>query len=333
MLLGTHSSPRALRYGASMAAEGSTDSAPPGSDAALEPSDPLSALNLAFRDAYAARREAILASMGPVIAQIDDLLILRRGGQRFVGPARTRRYHEFKVVAHIPLALHVLLSGRRDAMDAAMRERLTGIRRLITSALESLERRGFNPEERARQRRILDASAALLDQVLAQGGVAPEVLSAYTRAQAPDTLRNAEDAARDQIETMHATVEAWKQQMTPEELARLRAVVAVSHTARPGNVAVQYFSVTLGETWEGRFDQEDLQPGKRVLASETSFDEAAAFSLLATHVLDTSVGTRFFGEEIRLERDVLADAAERILARMFHKEPEPPVTPDTPADG
>ena len=103
--------------------------------------------------------------------------------------------------------------------------------------------------------------------------------------------------------------------------------------ARPGNVAVQYFSITLGETWEGRFDQEDLQPGKRVLASETSFDEAAAFALLATHVLDASVGKRFFGEEIRLERDLLADAAERLLAQMFHKEPEPPAQPGTQTGG
>ncbi len=312
-------------------AEGPAESAPPNSDAALEPSDPLSALNMAFREAYAARRDAILASMGPVIAQIDDLLILRRAGQRLVGPARTRRYHEFKVVAHVPLALHVLLSGRRGVLDAATRERLAGIQRLISASLEGLERRGLTQEQSARQRRILEASAAILEQVLSGGGVPAEALSAYTRAQAPDILRNAEDAARDQIDTMHATIEAWKQQMTPEELARLRAVVAVSHTSRPGNVALQYFSVTLGETWEGRFDQEDLQPGKRVLASETSFDEGAAFALLATHMLDTSVGTRFFGEEIRLERDLLADAGERILARMFHKDPEPPATPDSPA--
>ncbi|KFA91535.1 hypothetical protein [Archangium violaceum] len=314
-------------------AEGPAESAPPSTHAALEPSDPLSALNTAFRDAYAARRDAILAGMGPVIAQIDDLLILRRGGQRLVGPARTRRYHELKVVTHVPLALHVLLSGRRGEMDAATRDRLSGIQRLISVSLEGIERRGLSLEQSARQRRILEASAAILEQVFSGDGVSAEALSAYTRAQVPDILRNAEDAARDQIDTMHATIEAWKQRMTPEELARLRAVVAVSHTARPGNVAVQYFSVTLGENWEGRFDQEDLQPGKRVLASETSFDEAAAFSLLATHVLDASVGTRFFGEEIRLERDLLADAAERILARMFHKEPEPPATPDTPASG
>ncbi|WP_420941838.1 hypothetical protein [Archangium gephyra] len=321
-----------LRYRARMA-ESPADSAPPSTPAALEPADPLFALNTAFREAYAARRDAVLANMGPVIAQIDDLLILRRGGQRLVGPARTRRYHELKVVTHIPLALHVLLSDRRGAIDAALRGRLSDIRRLIASASESLEHRGFSQEQRARQRRILDASSALLEQVLAQGSVTAEALAAFTRAQVPDILRNAEDAARDQLDTMHATVEAWKQQMTPEELSRLRAVVAVSHTARPGNVAVQYFSVTLGENWEGRFDQEDLQPGKRVLASETSFDEAAAFALLATHVLDASVGKRFFGEEIRLERDLLADAAERLLAQMFHKEPEAPAEPGTQTGG
>ena len=112
--------------------------------------------------------------------------------------------------------------------------------------------------------------------------------------------------------------------MTAHEREQLRAVVAVAHMSRPGNVALQYFSVTLGETWEGRFDQEDLQPGKRVLASETGFDEAQAFALLGMHALDTRVGQRFFGEEMRLERDVLADAAERILTEMFGERPEAP---------
>jgi hypothetical protein len=295
--------------------------------AALEPTDPLAVLNSAFREAYAARREDILAGLGPVIAQIDDVLILRRNGERFVGPARTRRYQELKALTHVPLALHMLLAERRGLPGEALRGRLQEIQRLLATAVESLGGRGFSPAEAGRQRRILEAASGLAAQALAPGGVSPEALAAYARAQAPELRHNMEEAARDQIETMHATVEAWKQQMTPEERQRLRVVVATSHMSRPGNVAVQYFSVALGETWEGRFDQEDLQPGKRVLSSETSFDEAAAFSLLATHVLDARVGARFFGEEARLERDVLADAAERILARMFHREPEPAAPP------
>ncbi|WP_437970912.1 hypothetical protein WMF04_17230 [Sorangium sp. So ce260] len=306
--------------------ERASTGAPRDAGAALAPTDPLGALNQAFLDAYAARREAVLTSIEPIIAQIDDSLILRRGGQRFEGPARTRRYHELKVVAHAPLAVHALLSGR-GAVDGDARGRMADLRQRIAAAAADLEGRGFTPEQLARQRRILDASLAILDEASAAGGVAPEALSAFTRAQTPDVLLNAEDAARDQIETMHATVEAWKRDMTPEERERLRAVVAVSHMARPGNVAAQYFSITLGETWQGRFDQEDLRPGKRVLTAEATFDEAEAFALLATHALDAGVATRFFGEETRLARDILADAAERILAGMFHREPAPPAQP------
>ncbi|WP_437290836.1 hypothetical protein [Sorangium sp. So ce406] len=307
------------------------DAAPQGDagSAALTPGDALGDLNQAFLDAYAARREAVLATIEPIIAQIDDSLILRRGGQRFEGPARTRRYHELKAIAHVPLAVHALLSGRRwaldgGALDGGGRRRMAELRQRIAAAAGDLDRRGFTPEQLERQRRILDASAALLDEASATGGVAPEALTTFARAQTEDVLRNAEDAARDQIETMHATVEGWRRQMTPEERDGLRAVVAVSHMARPGNVAAQYFSVTLGEAWQGRFDQEDLRPGKRVLTAEATFDEAQAFALLATHALDAGVATRFFDEETRLSRDILADAAERILAGMFRKAPEPP---------
>ncbi|WP_437692549.1 hypothetical protein [Sorangium sp. So ce176] len=302
--------------------------------AALAPGDPLGDLNQAFLDAYAARREAVLATIEPIIAQIDDSLILRRGGQRFEGPARTRRYHELKAIAHVPVAVHALLSGWRGALDGGARRQTAELRQRIAAAAGDLDSRGFTPEQLARQRRLLGASVALLDEASATGGVAPEALTAFARAQTEDVLRNAEDAARDQIETMHATVEAWRRQMTPEERDGLRAVVAVSHMARPGNVAAQYFSVTLGETWQGRFDQEDLRPGKRVLTAEATFDEAQAFALLATHALDAGVATRFFDEEARLSRDILADAAERILAGMFHKEPEPPAQPvETQAPG
>jgi len=297
------------------------------SAAALPPSDPLEALNQAFREAYAARREEVLAGMGPIIAQIDDRLVLRRGpggSTRLEGPARTRRYHELKVVTHVPLALHVLLAGRRGALDAATRGRLAAIRALAAAAGGDLDGRGFDPDQRARQRRILDASLALLDEIIATGSAAPGALSALIRGLADDIRRNIEDAARDQIETMHATVEGWKRQMTEDERAQLRAVVSVTHMSRPGNVAVQYFSVALGEAWGGRFAQEELHAGKRVLASEVTVDEEAAFALLATHELDAGVASRFFGEESRMERDLLADAAERILTGMFQRDPEGP---------
>ncbi|HSO00168.1 MAG TPA: RidA family protein [Candidatus Nanopelagicales bacterium] len=311
------------RGGGAPAGEAHGGGAPAG-PAALDPAEPLGALDQAFHDAYAARRDEILAGIGPLIAQIDDRLVLRRAGQRSEGPARTRRFHELKAVDHVPLALFVMLSGRRGPLDAAIRAQLLAYRPLLDAAAGDLERLGLPPEQLARQRRILDASRAFVDDTLAAGSASPPALSAYTRALAPDLLRNVEDAARDQLETTHATVEGWRRAMTPEELDRLQAVVAVSHMSRPGNIAFQYFSLTLGERWEGRFDQEHLRADKRVLAAEAAEDEAAAFALLATHTLDAAVAARFFGEEDRMNRDLLADPAERILAEMFREEPAEP---------
>mgnify|MGYP003594558604 CR=1 FL=1 len=295
---------------------------------ALAPDDPLNVLDHAFHDAYAARRERVLAGIGPVVAQIDDRLVLHLRGQRLEGPARTRRYHELKVLCHLPLAIHALLGELRGPLDDPTRARLASLRRFVVGAADSLPFRGLDPELLARQRRIVDASLALLDAVLAGTTVDPAEVTAFIRAQTPDLQRNLEDAARDQLAAIHATFTAWTERMTPEERASVRAVVAVSHMSRPGNIVAQYFTLALGETWEGRFDQEGLHAGRRVLTSETTTDEDAAFELVATHVVDARVASRFFGEESRMDRDVLADAGERILAEMFGARPvRPPRAP------
>lgn len=296
--------------------------AAPADAAALDPRDPLAVLDESFHEAYAARREALLAAMGPLLAQIGDRLILRLRDQRLEGPARTRRYHELKAISHVPITVYLALSELRGPLDAAARTRISGLRQRVEAAASGLEQRCFTEEQLERQRRLLERTTAILDAALADGGPDPDALAAFVRAQTPDIVRNIGDGARDQLETMHATLDAWKRHMTAEERARLRAVVAVSHMSRPGNVGVQYLSVALGERWEGRFDQEDLEPGRRVIASEATTDEAAAFSLLATHALDARIAVRFFREESRMDRDLLADAAERVLADMFQKTPD-----------
>lgn len=303
----------------------SSSSAPPAtSPVALAPDDPLSVLDAAFHAAYDARRARVTTELGPVVAQIDDRLILRIRDQRLEGPARTRRYHELKVVCHLPLAIHAILGELRGALDDGTRERLADLRRRLADVADSLPFRGFDDEQLARQRRIVAASAAVLDAALAVDERDPADVTAFIRAQTPDLLRNLEDAARDQLTTMHATFGAWLRDMTPDERASVRAVVAVSHMSRPGNVAAQYFTVALGETWEGRFDREGLHAGRRVLTSETTTDEDAAFALVATHAVDARVAARFFREESRMDRDLLADAGERILAGMFGAQPEAP---------
>jgi len=288
----------------------------------MSPSDPLEQLNHAFRDAYAARRDLVLAALGPAVAAIDDVLVLRLDGHRHVGPARTRVYHELKTLCHLPLAIQATVGDAGGALDDKKRTQLTELRRHAEAVADTLATRGFTPAQLGRQQRMLATSCRFLDDALAAGNVEAPALIAFLETQTPDIHLNLADAARDQLHTMHATFGTWKENMTAEQWDQLLVVVASSHMARTGNVAAQYFAVALGQTWQGKFQREDVHAGKRVLTSEAITDENSAFALLAMHTFDARAANQFFGDEARLGRDVLANATERLLAAMFQTQPD-----------
>jgi hypothetical protein len=80
-------------------------------------------------------------------------------------------------------------------------------------------------------------------------------------------------------------------------------IVVGAHMAREGEIAMQYFEKLLGE-----------REGLRLVFAEGLWDEASELQLLATHLLDASVGESFFGDPLRMHRDLLSDAATQVLA-------------------
>ena len=68
-------------------------------------------------------------------------------------------------------------------------------------------------------------------------------------------------------------------------------------------VVTQYFLRLLHEPREGR----------RVVYAESLWEEPQALDLLGTHLLDGSVGEAFFGDYMRMHRDLLGDAASQYL--------------------
>lgn len=286
--------------------------------------DPLAELDDLFHALYADRRAAIQDELGPSLIQIDDELILRLRGERMVGPARTRRYHDLKMLCHLPLAIYLAVDGRDAGLDSAARKQLEKLRKLAASTAERLAERDLDAAQQTRNHALIAASIACIDAVLADDPAPVATVTAYLRAQLPELGRNFRDAARDQLETMHATFSAWAARMTPDEWQALQVVVATSHAARTGNLASQYFTVALGDTWQGRFTQEDVDADHSVLNSELTTDEPTALQMLATRTLDDRVAAHFFSDPGRLGRDVLADATEKLLSEMFAARPRPP---------
>ena len=269
----------------------------------------MTALNNAFREAYAGAKKRVLASSGPALIVNGDRLILFRDGRREEANVAAALYDPLKTMAHIPLAIYVALMPPGEAVGDDCLKTLAGLRERILPAEASLDTLNLSAAALARQKRIVAASLAMLDEVIAGRRVRQESLVAFTRAMAPLVMQNVDEAARAQLDALHAQVSALRRRLPPEEWSRLHVVIVGPHMPREDLVVTQYFLRLLDEPGEGR----------RVVYAESLWEEPAALDLLGTHLLDGSVGEAFFGNAMRMHRDLLGDAARQYLPRLLPK--------------
>jgi hypothetical protein len=261
--------------------------------------DPLAQFNAAFREAYIQAKADTLARGGPVLVVSGDWLMLYRNhAEAAREPVRPARYHRLKAVAHVPLALQVLLGNPDFAPEGTLRT----LRTLAAAARAGLDSWCSGPAL-ARQERILDASLRLLDARLEPAGLADGRLSRFTAELGPLLLANAAEAAELELDALHGKVLGFRKGMDPADWRALRVVIIGSHMAREGEVTLQYFSRLLAEPREGG----------RIVYAEGLWQPRDALDLLATHQLDSAAGAAFFGDPMRLHRDILADGAEAWL--------------------
>ena len=280
--------------------------------------DPLIPLNVSFRKTYSDLRKQILTTNDPIIVQVSDKIVLLKNGTRTESKAFSNRYTELKSLAHIPLAIYVMLvTGTDSVIDKVQLDKLRDYRALIEPVSASISSRNFSSEQRDRQLRIINGSLSIIETALINRLISKAALHQFTLSQRQDTLANIYDAAEDQINTIQQQVDIWLKEMTPEEKQHLRVVVGASHMPRTGNLAMQYFSVILGEPYEGRYEVEgdNRDNSFRLIYGENIFDEESALRLLGTHLIDADIGTYFFNDSQRMHRDLLADATEEIIRK------------------
>ncbi len=269
---------------------------------AQRPEDPLVSLNQLLRADYAAARDRGLAAAGPVLIAGPDKLTLLRGQAREVAELDPPGYHELKAVAHVPLGLHALIA------DGQLGEqRLLALRRLVPpleKARATLARHGLTDEQIARSEALIDASLELIDRVVATRSAEP--LAAFEHAVAPLLLEHARDAARLQLDLLHRSVQAFREELGEAGFAALHVVIISAHMPREGQLALQYFQRLLREP-----------EGLRIVYAEGLWEEPKALQLLATHLIDSQIAAGFFDEPRRLHRDLLADAAAEYLPTLL----------------
>src|SRR3974377_727157 len=156
----------------------------------------LTALNNAFRAAYADAKGRVLASSGPTLIVNGDTFTLRRDGRRCEANTGTAIYDPVKTIAHIPLAIYVTLTPGDGALDEDRLKTLAGLRELIPPAEGSLDTLKFPAATLARQKQIVAASLAFLDDVAGARRCTRSSLVAFTRGMAPLVMENVAEAAR-----------------------------------------------------------------------------------------------------------------------------------------
>lgn len=267
----------------------------------------LTALNSAFRAAYADAKSRALRSSGPTLIVNGDNFALLRDGRRVEANVGAPIYDPVKTIAHIPLAIYVTLTPGDGAVDDDRLKTLAGLREFIPPAEVRLDTLKLSPATLARQKQIVAASLAFLDDVAGRRKFARSSLMAFTRGMAPLVMENVTEATRAQLDATHAQVSAWRRDLSPQEWNRLHVLIIGPHMPREGLVVTQYFLRLLHEPREGR----------RVVYAESLWEEPKALDLLGTHLLDGSVGEAFFGDYMRMHRYLLGDSASKYLPRLL----------------
>jgi hypothetical protein len=269
--------------------------------------DGLAAVNRVARAAYADGRAALLARTSPIIVAAFDRLIVLRNGEQSEAPFTPPVYHQLKTIAHVPLGIVTLLLAEAEtAGDGSWRARLAELRDRAGAAGTTIDALGLSAEQAARQHRILNQSIAFIGAVERNGRPDTTAIQTFARSVSPDVLANAADAAQAQLDGLHAAVQRIRSELSAAEWARSFVLVLGGKQPRVGNLQFEYFVNAV-----------DGQADRRVIYAEGIFEPKQAVALLATILIDREIGTAFFNDDRRMERDLLSDAARAYVPRLL----------------
>jgi hypothetical protein len=271
-------------------------------------------LNQMFLDGYKERRAAVKASTSPIIVADFRTLKLRWSESEETAPALPDIYHSLKAIAHLPFGIFLRVDpyakDQSVSLPPEILSELKMYQERIAAAEQALPQGGFTAEQSKRQQEILRASKDFISDVLRDSSVSRAKLLAFTHAIGPKMLANADDAARAQIDLMHAHVMKWKKAIPAPDWNRLVVVVRGFQMPRRMYIETQYFAKLLNEPSHNLgYPLES----RRLIYAEFIRKDLDHLDLMATTFIDGDASEAFFGDRWRMSRDVLADGAEEYL--------------------
>ena len=263
-------------------------------------------INSSFINAHSAARKFDLAE-GPIILYRNGQLILIKNDTKITANVIFQTYHTFKVFAHIPVAIYLMLSPQGEGpIESKNLQLLRSYYKKLEYVHKNMHQITLNSTELKKQKIILSRSIEFLKTILDNEKFNNKELISFTQGMLPFINANIESAARNQLDAIHWQVMAWKSEMAPEYWEKLRVSIQGAVLARNGDLTKQYFKRLLNIKKEG------LQ----LVYKELYFPPTPMLTLLATRSVDRGISVAIFNNPDRMFRDVLSDAAASYLRTM-----------------
>jgi hypothetical protein len=285
------------------------------------PNGPLAAINVGFHETYTRLVEQVLAQLGgsvPVVVVIGDDAMLLCDGREQREQVIPAPYHELKALAHlafgIPLTLMANGSGHiTDLTENELHVKRTQIRG-AQAAAKSVSSTPTATDPPRAPAELLCRARTLVDRVLDEGVVEFERLHENIRDLASCALETAQLAVCIELEQLHALLTRWRNGLGEKRWAGLYVVICGAHQPRYREATCQYFGRLLNQREGHGAERED-----RLVYGEGLCDVDAALDLLARHIVDQRASNLLFGDRRRLQEDLLADAANAEVRKLFPK--------------
>jgi hypothetical protein len=282
----------------------------------------LDELNKVFRTSYAARREISKTASGLVIVVSGSSLILYDKGKE-IDRARVipDQFQILRVFAHLPFGIFLQCRTLQEDGDNNLTSAEKTSFEDYLAKLEKVEKLigtlGLSLGQVKRQELIVNKSRQFVTSMIASGKCDPTVLLSFAKEIGSAMVEDADDAAVAQIAGTHNQVLKWKTKYQSQDWAKFGVIIRGKQMARRYNVATQYFARL------ARVVGDDLGypgEGQRIVYYESPFNDTD-LDLYATVQIDGEASQAFFGDRLRLSRDILADGAKTFLDSMNFDQP------------
>ena len=276
--------------------------------------DPLTAINCDFHQAYMNRTDAMMQTLGatdghPVILNLGGKLVFMHHGQSETVNAAPEAFHAIKTFAHALFATDLLLQHIEDGLlPTEAKDKLITLQSHIIQSVKEIDNLPLLPEEKMLIKNLTQQHLEYINQLITTNLFKQAELKHFFNTHRAELEKVIKLDAVLQLAILDKTINRWLDSLTPSEQEKLGVVVATVHQARAKELSLLYFM----KKFHFKYG-EGAQFERNFVVLEGRFDKESALKLLARHYLDREAAAMIFDDSERLQSDVLGPAASDIL--------------------